>query len=443
MKLGAPSPLGAARGAFYAFLLGMALYTYRIAVDETASLRRELQQRQDDDGCLLGAAAAAHEALAARVARQDGVIAELREGSMTMGAALRESRKSAVDFAARLLAVETKLEQQKGEAQGGEGARRQMQGAEPERQGDYVLQIKRNVTRTQCGGPGSDASNGGHFDMSRCADHVFRRCHRKECIGYNGDHSSGKHRRAQAAAQRCKPADLAARTAEITAECCDEPDEDCTGGTPHNCNAGCAAAFLPFWGECRLALGEDSGRFEAAVALCEAAAPAAPSPATSLSLAEQLNVQCIDGTATEDCVPTCTADLHGFLMLLNIDGEDSKLSCELHHALYSWVGAATDGGYLGSDFQAFFSAVVSGAAGVYVGMLVEDAGISTDLVVTPGQSVAVTGQAAGALAAWCAQTRHTSFFPLLHSPSVLPPRLSRFVMRHVRDVQGRRRFLRR
>ena len=45
MKLGAPSPLGAARGAFYAFLLGMTLYTYRIAVDETASLRRELQQR--------------------------------------------------------------------------------------------------------------------------------------------------------------------------------------------------------------------------------------------------------------------------------------------------------------------------------------------------------------------------------------------------------------
>ena len=47
-----------------------------------------------------------------------------------------------------------------------------------------------------------------------------------------------------------------------------------------------------------------------------------------------------DGTATEDCVPTCTADRHGVLLLLNIDGEDSKLSCELHHALYSWVGAA-------------------------------------------------------------------------------------------------------
>eukprot|EP01048_Picozoa_sp_COSAG05_P040560 COSAG05_NODE_20857_length_276_cov_0.824859_1_plen_82_part_01 len=51
----------------------------------------------------------------------------------------------------------------------------------------------------------------------------------------------------------------------------------------------------------------------------------------------------------------------------------------------------TDGGYLGADFEAFFSAVVSGAAGIYVGMLVKDANISTDLVVRPGQDVSVSG----------------------------------------------------
>ena len=51
----------------------------------------------------------------------------------------------------------------------------------------------------------------------------------------------------------------------------------------------------------------------------------------------------------------------------------------------------TDGGYLGSDFEAFFSAVVSGAAGVYVGVLLQDAGIETDLVVRPGQRVSVSG----------------------------------------------------
>ena len=53
----------------------------------------------------------------------------------------------------------------------------------------------------------------------------------------------------------------------------------------------------------------------------------------------------------------------------------------------------TDGGYLGSDFEAFFSAVVSGAAGVYVGVLLQDAGIATDLVVRPGQRVSVSGDA--------------------------------------------------
>ena len=158
-------------------------------------------------------------------------------------------------------------------------------------------------------------------------------------MGHAGGGSGGKgHRRAQTGT--CIAEDLAARSQEIDTVCCDLPGEDCTGGTPHTCNAGCAAIFLSFWAECRSALGEDSGRFEDAVALCEAVTSTTPSSATSLSLAEQLNVQCTDGTATEDCVPTCTLYLHGFLLLLNIDGDDLKLSCELHHALFSWVGSA-------------------------------------------------------------------------------------------------------
>jgi hypothetical protein len=172
-----------------------------------------------------------------------------------------------------------------------------------------------------------------------------------------------------------------------------------------------------------LSLGKQSAQFEAAVALCEqsTAAAAAAGPA---SLAEQLGVQCTDGTAAADCVPGCSEEYHGYLMLLNIGGDDSKLSCELHHGLYSWVGAAvsrtltclsvsvlsllpvglfvllclclrvcavyrllTDGGYI----QTFFSAVVSGAAGVYVGMLLQDAGIGTDVTVSFGQVVSVSG----------------------------------------------------
>eukprot|EP01045_Picozoa_sp_COSAG04_P018375 COSAG04_NODE_1696_length_5900_cov_86.704706_8_plen_424_part_01 len=350
----------------------------------------------------LGPTATAHEALQARVARQDVIIAELAQNSTEMGAALRDSRKSAkvmqstIDrLGARLTATEGELERE---------ARRRTQGEEPEpepAQGEVVLQITREVSRVQCGGPGSTTAD-GHFDYSRCSERGFQQCHQAACMGANWDHShpgddsGGKHRRAQAE-RRCKPADLATRSAEVTAECCDEPTEDCTGGTPHVCNEGCAAIFLPFWGDCRTALGEDSGRFEDAVALCEAtvASGATAGPSTALSLAEQLNVQCTDGTATEDCVPTCTARLHGVLLLLNIDGEDSKLSCELHHALYSWVGAATDGGYLGRDPTSFFSAVASGAAGFYILMLLQDAGIGTNLIVKPGQVLNLTGQPVG------------------------------------------------
>ena len=53
-----------------------------------------------------------------------------------------------------------------------------------------------------------------------------------------------------------------------------------------------------------------------------------------------------------------------------------------------------DGGYLGADFETFFSAVVLGAAGVFVGILTEDAGIATDLTITTGQRVSVSGDRA-------------------------------------------------
>ena len=146
----------------------------------------------------------------------------------------------------------------------------------------------------------------------------------------NGD----KHRRTQSGEASCDADELSWRTGDINRECCDEASEDCSGGYPHSCNAGCAALFLPFWAECHAALGKDSQNYEPVVEMCEAAAGAAP------SLAQQLNVACSDGTAPEDCVPTCCEDLHGSLMLLNIEGHDSKFACELRHGLYSWVGPA-------------------------------------------------------------------------------------------------------
>jgi hypothetical protein len=223
--------------------------------------------------------------------------------------------------------------------------RRRMQGAEPEPEpepelgGENVKILKPQVVR--CGGPGSTTVNDvltNHFDYSQCADRAFASCHAEACDGHR---AGGGHRRAQSGAGyggggagACEAGALPSRTQAITAECCDEPSEDCTGGYPQTCNAGCASLFLPFWDECRSALGKDSRHFEPAVALCEAASGG------SLTLAEQLHVECSDGTAAADCVPECTEQVHGFLMLLNIEGEDSKLSCELHHGFYSWVGAA-------------------------------------------------------------------------------------------------------
>ena len=212
-----------------------------------------------------------------------------------------------------------------------EQQRRGLQGAEPEPEpelGENVKIIKPAVVR--CGGPGGTTSD-GTFDYARCAsDRAFAACHVEACAG---------HRRTQAGHSEGTCPDLDSRSAEVTRVCCDEPEEDCTGGYPHSCNAGCAATFLPFWEECRSALGKSSSSFEPVVALCTASAGTSGA-ASRPSLAEQLNLQCTDGTAAAECVPECSGAYHGSLMLLNIDGDDSKLSCELQHGHYSWVGAA-------------------------------------------------------------------------------------------------------
>ena len=91
------------------------------------------------------------------------------------------------------------------------------------------------------------------------------------------------------------------------------------------------------------------------------------------------------------CVPVCNATTHGYELLATIDGADTKFSCNLANLLFSWVGAAALGGYLGSNFMAFFSAVKSGAAGAYFLTLAQDAAISTYLAIQPGQNVHISG----------------------------------------------------
>ena len=81
---------------------------------------------------------------------------------------------------------------------------------------------------------------------------------------------------------------------------------------PQSCGSSCAAVFLPFWSDFHAALGKDAAVFEPTVAMCEASA------GIEVSIAMQLGVECTDGSATGDCVPECTEDLHGYLMLLSV-----------------------------------------------------------------------------------------------------------------------------
>jgi hypothetical protein len=132
--------------------------------------------------------------------------------------------------------------------------------------------------------------------------------------------------------------------------------------------------------------------------------PVPPPPPPDAGAEDGTGVQQYHAVCTSadvaSCVPPCNAEHHGYELLATIDGTDTKFSCNLAHGLYSWMGAASEGGYLGADAQSFFSAVVSGAAGSYIVTLTEDAGISTDLVIQPGQDVHITGSGGSLPSNW-------------------------------------------
>ena len=45
------------------------------------------------------------------------------------------------------------------------------------------------------------------------------------------------------------------------------------------------------------------------------------------------------------------------------------MTCNKVDGVFSWQGQASLGGYIGDDFSSFFSSVISGAAGTYMGTL--------------------------------------------------------------------------
>eukprot|EP01046_Picozoa_sp_COSAG06_P056994 COSAG06_NODE_10963_length_1590_cov_1.409792_2_plen_322_part_01 len=84
-------------------------------------------------------------------------------------------------------------------------------------------------------------------------------------------------------------------------------------------------------------------------------------------------------------------------MLLNIDGDDLKYSCEVHHSIYSWLGPAGAGGYIGSDILALFSALNSAAAGLYSASVTVFDEILATVQIQGGQRVRVSGDASLAI----------------------------------------------
>eukprot|EP01047_Picozoa_sp_COSAG01_P031974 COSAG01_NODE_2293_length_7967_cov_83.137646_5_plen_343_part_00 len=171
--------------------------------------------------------------------------------------------------------------------------------------------------------------------------HVTLDLHSPFDVGSLGIPQSG-HRRAQAALP-CGI--LNARANAVQTECCNEPAEDCSSGYPASCNAGCATTFLPFMADCGALLGVVAAQYQPVVAMCQAAAERA---------SRRFNLTCPTAQAT-NCIPACDEHLRGDLMLLNVQGDDHKFSCELQDGNHSWIAPAADGSYLGHDFQVSLS----------------------------------------------------------------------------------------
>ena len=237
--------------------------------------------------------------------------------------------------------------------------------------------IKITTTTINC-----PLASGGRPSLTECQNPSFEYCNQEVCAPILAG-----HRRMQTAAQPCTPDVLPTRTAAVDVACC--PAGGCTSGHPETCSAACASVFLPWWRDCEVLLGKPGLQFLPTVEVCEAMAMTG---GTS-SIAMQLGVQC-DGEEISrgDCIPECDADIHGWLMLLNIDGNDLKFSCEIHHRLYSWLGPAGEGGYIGSDIRALISALNSAAGGLYSAIVTTTAvGILADVDIQSGQQVRIVG----------------------------------------------------
>lgn len=204
------------------------------------------------------------------------------------------------------------------------------------------------------------------------------------------DESNGGHRLLIEEGIDCSSAGISRQNDAIAAVCCEGPGEDCTGGRLQSCDADCAALIVPLFTVCRAELAPAVGAtLRAAVAMC----PRPDIPVES-TVAHLFKASCPPGYPADYCIPVCEEEVNGYLLLLNLDGEDTKLTCEVHHGLYSWVGGASDGGSIGEDHLTFISSINSGAAGTFVLRLKSSLSILSQMQIRSGQIVQLVGDRA-------------------------------------------------
>ena len=132
-------------------------------------------------------------------------------------------------------------------------------------------------------------------------------------VSLGGPHAAGGdgsgHRRSQTVA--CDDDAVSTQLEAINTQCCSGPGETCSGGSIGTCDAACGALIRPLLAACSSVL-DRVGALEALQSAAARCPDARPSAAT---VAEYL-VTCPPGIVATDCVPMCTRDLHGDLLLL-------------------------------------------------------------------------------------------------------------------------------
>jgi hypothetical protein len=119
------------------------------------------------------------------------------------------------------------------------------------------------------------------------------------------------HRILQAA---CDAETLMPRMEAVTAECCDEPGEDCSGGGPQSPNAACCGVLMPFFQDCAAEMGAGVDSIGDVLAMCPAGGTG---PVATASAGRLFSAVCPPGVLLDTCIPVCDATTNGFVLLLN------------------------------------------------------------------------------------------------------------------------------